>query len=55
MPSGFPIKSADKLRMRAAKDALDDHQRREETDNTTGILQSMAHAYDNDLYNENLW
>jgi len=55
MPSGFPIKSADYLRMRANKEALDHHQRGEETDSTTRILQSMAHAYDNDHYIENLW
>jgi hypothetical protein len=55
MPSGFPIKSADNLRMRATKEALDHHQRREKTDSTTRILQSTAHGYDNDLYIENLW
>jgi uncharacterized membrane protein YgaE (UPF0421/DUF939 family) len=55
MPSGFPIKSADNLRMRATKEALDHHKRREETEGTKRILQSIAHAYDNDLYTENLW
>jgi hypothetical protein len=55
MPSGFPIKSADNLRMRATKEALDHHQRREETESTTRILQSITHVYDNELHIENLW
>jgi len=55
MLSRFPIKSADNLRMRANKEALDHHQRTEETHTTTRILQSKAHAYDNDHYIENLW
>jgi len=49
MPSGFPIKSADNLRKRATKEALDPHHRRLEFDITTRIPQSMAHTYDNDL------
>jgi len=55
MPSGFPIKSADNLRKRATKEALDPHHRTLEIDSTTRIPQSMAHTYDNDLYVENLW